>query len=557
MPTFRALIVTVLFLSFLLFAQTRNPVPFVNQPLVPSSVSPGPPDLVLTVNGTEFVPTSAVRWNAVALSTKFVSSKALIAIVPASYVRSARTASITVHNPAPGGGNSLAVPFTVTNPTTSVHFASSTTSVGTTPISVVVADFNHDGKTDMAVVNSADFDPDCGHFFSGSVGTISILLGNGDGTFSVAPKLCFPDNQGVVPQPNLTVLDLNGDGKLDLIAQWFENSGGYNYVVYFGNGDGTFTEGPVEPSGSGSTGNIVAADFDGDGRMDYALAQQGSPGNVSIYLGNGRTTGFLWAGGSYLAAGDFNNDGILDLLLGGSIAFGNGDGTFAPPVSLNLPSPAGAQNIVADFDGDGNLDLVVPDSTTLWVFRGHGDGTFTQVSGEPTLLRPAGDARVADLNGDGKLDLVFSDAQVLLGNGDGTFQPAKAVEGTSLGAAVGDFNRDGRLDLAVVHSADNTVSVLLQTPLHASVALGSGLNPSSVNQSVTFTAVVSGPVPPTGSVRFKNGKSTLGTVPLANEQASFTTAFTKVGAFSISASYSGDHNYSPMHSKIVRQVVEK
>ena len=100
-----------------------NPVPLVNQPLVPTSVVPGSPGLTLTVNGTGFVSTSVVNWNGATLATTFVTSSKLFATVPASDVTVATTASVTVFSPAPGGGTSNAVPFTVTVPTSGLAFS--------------------------------------------------------------------------------------------------------------------------------------------------------------------------------------------------------------------------------------------------------------------------------------------------------------------------------------------------------------------------------------------------------------------------------------------------
>jgi hypothetical protein len=182
-----------------------------------------------------------------------------------------------------------------------------------------------------------------------------------------------------------------------------------------------------------------------------------------------------------LVTGDFNNDGILDLALIGvyaeglsgpvAILLGNGDGTFTlaePQPSVTLVNPVWAT--AGDFNG----------SNALTILLGNGDGTFTQVSGEPALPQFSNFVTTADLNGDGKLDLVFSNScgysctantiSIFLGNGDGTFQPgfSEAVGNDPQAIGVGDFNGDGRLDLAVTNSSDNTISILLQ-PTFASL----------------------------------------------------------------------------------------
>jgi hypothetical protein len=226
----------------------------------------------------------------------------------------------------------------------------------------------------------------------------------------------------------------------------------------------------------------------------------------------------------------------------------------------------------ADFDGDGILDLAVADSgaNTITILKGHGDGTFTQVSGEPSLSQFASYVTSADLNGDGNVDLIFVDScgggcvsnkiSIFLGNGDGTFQPEllETVGNAPQMVGVADFNGDGRLDLAVTNSADNTISILRQTVAapKVSVTLSSSQNPTSIGQSVTFNAAVTAsPYAVTGSITFKKGATVLGTMPLIDGKASLTTTFPKAGTFSIVATYSGDQNYNKKNSAPVSQVV--
>jgi hypothetical protein len=153
---------------------------------------------------------------------------------------------------------------------------------------------------------------------------------------------------------------------------------------------------------------------------------------------------------------------------------------------------------------------------------------------------------------------------IYLGNGDGTFHAGliQAMDSTTnpYPIGLGDFNGDGRLDLAAVSRDDNTVSILLQKTAQPGVlvTLASGESPILVGQPVTYTAVVwASPVTPTGSVTFKLGAQILGTVPLTNGLASFTTTFMKVGKLPIVGSYSGDQNYRAKNSKAVTQVVNK
>jgi archaellum component FlaF (FlaF/FlaG flagellin family) len=363
----------------------------------------------------------------------------------------------------------------------------STITVGNTPNKVVSADFNNDGKSDLAVMNDDQPDSTCYPF--GGRGTISILLGNGDGTFSAGPSpVCFPAGLHDSGDSQLTIADLNGDGIPDLIARFFDDGAGY--AIYYGNGDGTFTLHDYDVGWDG-VGSFVAADFDADGLMDTAIPLDAlGETSVAVFLGNGNTGGFSGWGNNdtRISAGDFNHDGLLDLIWnGGEIALGVGNGNFTTAAISGFPSTGDFQNMaVADFDGDGNLDFATPDlaSNSLLAFRGHGDGTFTQVTGQPSLAQFSNDVAVADLNGDGKLDLVFSDdclspcvaktIEIFLGNGDGTFQPGMSftVGNAPQSVAVGDFNGDGRLDIAVANPGDNTVSILLQAPVAQANASG-------------------------------------------------------------------------------------
>jgi hypothetical protein len=238
--------------------------------------------------------------------------------------------------------------------------------------------------------------------------------------------------------------------------------------------------------GTGQTAVFVAiADLNGDGKLDLAVAECGS-NVVTILLGKG--DGSFQAGASYpvgmcpasVASGDFNRDGKLDLAVTNidsndiSVLLGNGTGTFQAPVSYAVPE--GPISVtVGDFNGDGKLDLAAAlnkfngtaTGTKVSVLLGNGDGTFQGAVSYPTGTAPSSVA-VGDFNHDGKLDLAVSnsssdDVSVLLGNGDGTFQPAVnyATASGPSSVAIGDFNHDGNLDLAVSSGAAGAVSVLL------------------------------------------------------------------------------------------------
>ena len=285
---------------------------------------------------------------------------------------------------------------------------------------------------------------------------------------------------------SVTVGDFNGDGKLDLAV-----AGGNNVSVLLGNGDGTFQT-SINSAAGESAATPVVGDFNGDGKLDLAFGA-GASGLVSVLLGNGDGTfqapAFYYAGPDPLsiAGGDFNRDGKLDLVVAnrGSgannftdssvlVLMGNGDGTFQPAVAYGpVANPYSIK--VGDFNGDGNLDLavanggVIPsyDGAGVSVLLGNGDGTF-----QSAVTYEAGvhcyDLAVGDFNGDGKPDLAVRAVWperfgVLLGNGDGTFQAPAAYSpvGNPFSLAVGDFNGDGRLDLALAIGPSGPVSVLL------------------------------------------------------------------------------------------------
>ena len=156
-------------LTLAAIGRAQNPVPLINEPLVPDTRSPGAAGFTLTVNGTGFVSGATVNWKGTALATTFVSSSRLTASVPSSDVAKAGTASVTVINPAPSSSTSNVVSFPISLP---VNFETTGSAVpaGTGPAAVVTGDFNRDGKVDLVV---GDVDS----------GNIDVLLGNGDGTF--------------------------------------------------------------------------------------------------------------------------------------------------------------------------------------------------------------------------------------------------------------------------------------------------------------------------------------------------------------------------------------
>jgi hypothetical protein len=348
-------------------------------------------------------------------------------------------------------------------------------SAGIVPGYVAVADFNRDGILDLAVTNY-------GGNGGQKQGTLSILLGNGDGTFQAAVNY----NTGLTPT-SVVVGDFNGDGIPDLAVP---NNWSATVGIFLGNGDGTFQAAVDYPCGQ-FPGPVVVADFNGDGILDLAVANEIYPtSTVNVLLGNGdgsfQAPLSFAAGGTfpnYMVVGDFNGDGVPDLAVAPTnnntvnIFLGNGDGTFHTAPHYTTASPGAI--VVGDFNGDGKLDLAVANapapsgtSGSVSVLLGNGDGTFQAPVSYPTgtilNLGPPQGMAVQDISGDGNPDLVVvfgGGVLVLLGNGDGTFQTTPISYLAGLGpftVALGDFNGDGRPDVAVANGSSNGgVSILI------------------------------------------------------------------------------------------------
>ena len=347
---------------------------------------------------------------------------------------------------------------------------------GAYPEAIAVADFNRDGIPDLAVVNT-------------SAGTVTILLGKGDGTFTATASSL---QAGLSPIA-VAVGDFNSDGVPDL-AVASESSN--NISIFLGNGDGTFTAVASQPETGSTPTAMVVGDFNGDGILDLAVANSQSY-TITVELGNGDgtfTPSALSAqtnvASRSMVAGDFNGDGILDLAVTGgyypgqaTILLGNGDGSFTATAPVNLPGAAsGALEVVAgDFNQDGKLDLAIA-SSSIYIFLGNGDGSFTAVAASPAGLFNPDSLAVADLDGDGNPDLVVTNGSqlgILLGKGDGTFATMTTVSGGTYPYAVatGDFNGDGMKDLAITNLYNNTTNILTSQLTQTATAIATGISP--------------------------------------------------------------------------------
>jgi hypothetical protein len=365
--------------------------------------------------------------------------------------------------------------------------------------SIAAVDLNHDGKLDL-VAGPWQYYP----------GGVSVLLGNGDGTFQTP---VFYGTQDTASGPNVVATaDFNGDGFPDVVTA---NYDGYDTTVFLGKGDGTLQPGATYPSSINPVGIVTAdfngdgfqdfaslagysesaevvvdigngdgtfasylthpvpsypysladGDFNGDGKPDMAITGFNNPGSVSVLLNKGKDVFHVVTdknAGKVPAksvTGDFNNDKVLDFVVAqGSgqqyltTLLGENNGKFRSPI--NLPISSIPYNLVAaDFNLDGNLDVAAGLQTTqgVTVYGGKGDGTFTVVS-QTSIGADAIQTYTADFNGDSKPDLAVTTdngVSILLGNGDGNFQPVQNIFPFDSVLGVGDFNGDGKMDLAI------------------------------------------------------------------------------------------------------------
>jgi hypothetical protein len=382
-------------------------------------------------------------------------------------------------------------------------------------LDMVAADFNHDGNQDIAQIG-----------FS----TISVLSGNGDGTFQAPLSQSIPFGGF----RTMAVGDFNNDGNLDVAFTDADQT--LNTIGFLlGNGDGTFQ--PLGPQNILTAGELPTAiatgDFNGDGNLDLAVANGGNGvtnSSVTIFLGNGHaqftpmgqqpTVGVFPQG--MISAVDLNHDGVLDLVVGNtgnggpgsiSVLLGNGDGTFRPAILLPLEASALTMT-VNDFNGDGFADIAVLErSSNIDLFTNNGDGTFFQT---PTRYSAGGGA-------------------------------------VSLTAA--DLDSGGAQDLI---AATNTLVVLPNTG-GTRISLTSSFNPSRLHQPVSLSAIVTATLPgypiPTGTVQFLDNIVSLGSFLLSDGQAEISTSDFTTGTHFIVANYSGDDNYIPHASPGLSQVV--
>lgn len=492
------------------------PAPYIFQSLSPDRAVPGSAAISLTVYGTGFVSgTSTISFVVPGSTTctgavqnvKVISAREITATVPSECFQSAATAWVNVKN---GATYSNTVFFPISNPTT-ISFAPARQgpiAIADEPVAIVVADFNKDGKLDLAIASAA-----AEHQLNG--GTVSILLGNGDGTFQ-APVSYMT----AVPYA-LAVGDFNGDGNLDIAGADEASLPGVDTSVFLllGKGDGTFTPEGGIPSKGHDPFWIGAADFNCDGKLDLVTVNYDGGGQgVTMLPGNGDgtfqspvalnecgtpgPTVNVCENPIFAAPGDFDNDGVLDLAVlewsDGAPAVALLRGTCPAGLAPNAVFGAGfppdvMQFGLGNFSGhsNGTLDLAYVANTSpagvagTLIGQGTLDGKYFAPFSSPAEKCPACSTAafpnalaVGDFNADNILDVAVAAGNFPVGNqpgtaavtamqglGNGTFSSASTNSNyfgnMSDGIAVGDFNNDGKLDVAVINYQTNTVTVLL------------------------------------------------------------------------------------------------
>jgi Bacterial Ig-like domain (group 3)/FG-GAP-like repeat len=467
------------------------------------------------------------------------------------------------------------------------------------PMIPVTADLNGDGLTDVLAV---DFG-----------GNLIAALGRGDGKFIITTQNTGSTQpQGTVLQsPIVASGDFNGDAKLDalvilpgsntLASGSVQNA---QYLLYTGNGDGTFSSNPVSHSlGIYGAGLPLIGDFNGDGKLDFIVPYVGLGGTDNDHIFESGVLFLAGTGNGNFAApvavslpasitsppnlgvtADVNGDGKLDIVGQNTVSLGNGDGTFTQqPLGIS-----GTLLAIRDLNGDGKPDLVMVNNANVGIYAGNGDGTFQQspffsgpIPNYDFVISPPPIASIGDVNADGNSDLILqyaassttSQLLIYLGNGSGNFTADQniyyPIRPDNTFGTLGRLNNqapplssDNKLDFLYYSISGGAISYLNQlnpspatsAPLPSKTVLTASAASTTPGQQLTLTATVSG-IGPTGNVTFVTGTTNLGTAPVTNGTATLATSFATVSTFPITANYPGDANNTASSSSAVSVVV--
>jgi hypothetical protein len=404
--------------------------------------------------------------------------------------------------------------------------------VGANPQAVVTADFNNDGKLDLATSNYDEATGD---------GTVSVLLGNGDGSFQPART------SATAPYPfSLAAGDFNADGKIDLATANYGGGDNNDVSILLGNGDGTFAAGVALNISDAYSWSIASGDLNADGKLDLVVTSDDEflGGYLSVLLGHGDGSFAATTYGPYdgqlfsPVLADVSGDGRVDVTVAAwqsntiKVFLGDGTGTLEefsdfPTGFVDSYGPDSVD--FGDFNTDAVPDLVTTSSDGyVSMLLGSGDGTF-QTARSFAMGSAPGSATAIDVNGDRKLDLVVIDrsspgaVSVLLGDGRGGLAApiTTATGGSPSSLVMADFNSDGRPDAATANIGSNNVSVLLNDGVWAvqttppritinDVSKAEGKNKSSTSFTFTVSLSAAYDQPVTVSYRTVNGTATAG-----------------------------------------------
>lgn len=377
-------------------------------------------------------------------------------------------------------------------------------------------DLNNDGWLDITTVNEVSED-------------LRVFMNAADGTGMYEPFLEPPCTIGVEASPNDSA-DFNNDGFADAVTA---NYSGGNLSLVLGNGDGTFQPQTLLPAGSVPAG-VVAIDVDADGDTDLVNGNNGS-NNLQVRLNNGAgvfapPTSFDSGGnGEYgLAVADMNNDGILDVVVGCrdgqqvAVVLGNGDGTFTP---TEVQGGVGAiwQVNAADLNGDGNADVATGNSfsATGSILFGDGTGQLGAPTNYPTAAHVVA-TDLGDLDGDGDLDWVLSHFsggvwRVLINDGAGnfTFNQAFNASNSPSCSALLDIDNDGDLDMVLFDELADTIRIMRNTGPNATPDLNGDGVVGAPDLAQLLGSWGPCPAPPTGCPADLTSDGTVGAADLA------------------------------------------